>query len=61
MKKSEIVEGLRDIKDFLVDGCCTSDKRGIVTDNDIDYFGDVIDAARDEVLQDEESQHDWTW
>ena len=48
--KSRIVDGLCEIKDFIKTGANMDGK--IVTDNDIAYFEEVIEAAKDYLLED---------
>ena len=52
LSKKSTIDGLCEIRDFLADGCCVSDKRGMVDERDIDYFVKVIDAAKGYVLED---------
>jgi hypothetical protein len=46
--KSRIVDGLCEIKDFITN----ANEERVVTDNDIAHFEEVIEAAKDYLLED---------
>ena len=47
---SRIIDGLCEIKDFITTGANMDGK--IVTDNDIAYFEEIIESAKDKLLED---------